>query len=227
MIKMNLNKILFILIFLFILVGCIKDEPITIPPTYYLPDNFKNWIYFKTGTYWIYKNDTTGIEDSIVVNESYNDIESMIGINQYNESKIMYYYEDITMVSYSYTENIKYHESAFIYINDPHAIGISCTFAKWDITFGWPAYNNTLEFIYEPVLNSKLGRTSVSAIFDTLIVAGKLYFNVIQINDTLNTLDGGYPTYYYFAKNYGLIKKEIMETSEVVEWNLIRYNIVQ
>jgi hypothetical protein len=43
--------------------NCKKEEL----PTYYVPDSVRAYVSFKEGSYWIYKDDSTGIEDSVWV----------------------------------------------------------------------------------------------------------------------------------------------------------------
>ena len=53
-------------LFLFVIVNTLscKKEPI---PDYYMADSVRAYVSFKPGSYWIYKDDSTGTEDSIWV----------------------------------------------------------------------------------------------------------------------------------------------------------------
>ena len=67
--NINSMKNIYLLIFaVLVLFGCEKPQsPINID----LPPAFKDWLYFKEGSYWIYRDILTGKEDSVWIDTSY------------------------------------------------------------------------------------------------------------------------------------------------------------
>lgn len=187
-----MKKYLLIFVFSIILYGCYKD-----PITYYVTDDFKEWVVFQPGSYWIYQNGL--IKDSIAVN----DIENGISEN-YGDGKIWYFKEYFT---------VDYFNSDSTINSDRISAGPN----------GQRAYRRGSPFNH--ILLVKDFETKYN-IIDELKIGNTTFYNMKQVHISNNSLDSVVID-YYIAKNYGVVKKEIQDSSGTTTWNLVEWNIVQ
>jgi hypothetical protein len=80
------------------------------------------------------------------------------------------------------------------------------------------------------------GDGGIVEVIDTLSqlrIGSSIFYDVVLERNTNSVLDQNPSTFtneyyqvkYYYARSYGIIRKEILETGEV--WNLIEYEIIQ
>jgi hypothetical protein len=83
--------------------------------------------------------------------------------------------------------------------------------------------------IYPATISKQLGLygnvITVIGYQENLTLNSNSYSKVIIINQIKDQTEGDFITNFYFANNYGIIRKEIPGRNEV--WNLMRFNIVQ
>ena len=63
------------------------------------------------------------------------------------------------------------------------------------------------------------------SIFNLLNVFGINFENVVKVYDMCNRAYKNQPTYFYTAKNIGIIRKEFPDINQI--WNLKRFKIIQ
>ncbi len=220
------NKTLFFLAIIgFVSSCCKKDTP---PPTYYVPQELKDWMYYKQGSYWVYQDSASNINDSVYVTSSEikieDDVDKMGKIIWKEET--FYVYTQSTLSSYIYIDRSSITSSPqncdntcyIIYRERKTSIGsnVGTTFILFlSPKIGLQAAPNGLTYV------------TLAAIYDSLQVGGKYFHNVVRMDETKNETEGGGPTKFYIAKHYGIIRKEITAGNTEKTWNLVNYKIVQ
>jgi len=218
---------LFIGLITFLFLACKKDKaegqpPCTGCPTYYTAD-VKKWLYFQPGTYWIYEEQTSGDIDCVYVTS-----------NTYDDGNPQSAY--FRCETYS-----TYHAYYFNYLsNNPFTDGCypsflgekRCVVVLRDKTKPGDFIGETPCFLFRPQIgdfiyawNSTGNVVSVDNFLDSVTVGDSVYYNVPVIKETVNITEDLQKTKFYFCENKGIIKKELIDSSQT--WNLIRYRIIQ
>jgi hypothetical protein len=194
-------------------------------------DELRQWAYFKTGTYWIYEEQTTLERDTFTVLNSH-DFVTPDGYPQFD-------YETYrSLDDYRYTFWFNESGTALNCNNnccDCRRIWCSKQTAGdadgADPLFTFPTYVGSYSYILGG--GGEGGKVDVVDNFSELRIGSNIFNNVVVELNTNSVLDQNpsffsyeyYQVKYYFAKGFGIIRKEIAETSEV--WNLIDYEIIQ
>src|SRR5688572_28756544 len=84
--------------------GCKKDQPD--PPVDYLPQDFKDWMCFKEGTYWVYEDSAASQLDSTIVNWSKTEIQDYTG--DPGDDKIVKRSVRLSYETYSFASGLTY-----------------------------------------------------------------------------------------------------------------------
>ncbi len=203
---------------------------------YYLGE-VKDYLYFKPGSWWVYKNNLSGEIDSIytitcdtfIVNStgtdrkwltlSYSDIGFRLRSDKYNVDYIYSHskiYPDVT----GYNGGIGY---------TIDKTSVFSTKARSSVPFTYPFKTDN--------------RNLFQQLIPSLMIQGKTYYNVavFQIwsdeSVQLPTLTFGFmadaPTKYYWARGVGLVQIEQglfrfdTQTTVTQKWELINYNLVK
>lgn len=213
------NKIHFLFLLCF-LIGCRKEkheEEIK-----YIPQELKDYMYFKEGTWWVYEEESTHERDSVVV--FYND-DSLITFDGSTGTPAG---------TYEYFD-CKTHSS-----HDDYGYYYSCntTWTRNERTPVWrdktkPGdYVGTTIIMFDKfVVGVKLypytqnGIVTFINIYDSLYIQGNFYFNVIQYNDSKNSTENEDSTNFYISRNIGIIRKELISNNQI--WNLVSYHIIK
>jgi len=194
-----MNKFSLFLLILIQLYGCQKDES---PPGGTTNINIKPELKsqeFKSGSYWIYKNDSTNKIDCTIVYQAFTDFES--------------FYR-----GHGFTENYEYFEMFFnvYYVNN-----LSSSY--WDRIFYDRVYQNPVNSFNQHLLGGPIiyyqDTLQVQDYFDSLQVGSNIFYQVQQ-----ESIDS---TIWYSAKSFGVIKKVILYSINKGTWNLIRWKIVK
>ena len=194
--------------------------------TLLLPQEVKDYLLFKPGTYWVYQNNKTQELDSVYVvsvdTAIYNTIDE--------ENNISLDYEYFHLRTYSNYE--QYYTNYFMWV--PFATNaIKSTYRhtiKRDRTKPGDFVGETFFFVSSNEIgnigyqNGSGGTLILLDKKDTLLNSNPfsdvyIYENNIDVSENHNH------TKYYIAKNFGIIKKEFVNKGEA--WELIRYNIVK
>jgi hypothetical protein len=181
------------------------------------------WVYFKTGTYWIYEEQNTGVLDTMTVYYDYNGVSSS-GYREFvvkmESSLDGYTYEywfndawsgDCDLLPSCFCRvidcgkyipgNVAGANHVFIF---PLKIGNQCSQSGGGINFG-PS------IIAEHIIS------------DT--IAGVVYSNVYKIEQTYSPQHEYEASIYKLSDGVGIIQKMIPSFSE--NWHLIEYQIIQ
>lgn len=176
-----------------------------------------DWGGFKSGTWWVYKEENLGIYDSIYI---YKEMRKWLpGVspapNHYTE-----FYK-------SYFSSNRGIDSGYFYILSPRS-GIQM-FHFNDII---PEHSRSCYLVNPPPVQGEAinnGHVGQYVLFDTIFSTYKLgnfeFTNVVRANDNFNYFYLGTPTLIYSVKNIGIIRKEFPEYNQV--WNLVDYHIEQ
>ncbi len=224
MFKLNFSFILFLMSFVFMSGGCrrhdcSKDKPIQI----LLPQEVLDYVDFKAGTYWIYQDIATGRIDSEVVLSSKHTMENVSATNLCGDIAITSQYENIEMIIQRYDslgnkkeswlrefDNSfkKYHhnqDSIFVIDNSNY------------FTIGYPFTMNFYDGSYD----------ITEYMFDSIIVFGTNYKNVLTVKHTFNSPPPITEDYAFFVRKIGIISFRTYNSGKDNQIrNLIRYKIL-
>ncbi len=225
---------------LFAISACKKEsEPTLSSPTkqtvFKLPADLLSYTYFLPGTYWVYKNATSGETDSIYVFQSSLQMEDTYTDTSF--TKIAFSKEKLTMLLKSSTGfDYQFYSKIYHYPvwnntpdSSPYMINIARrapgagNHFKYQFYLRHPLYNNR-----ELPLGSSNVRTGEQQI--TLGQNQTIQINGITFSDVLtqkNIFDAIYDcdtATYKIAKNIGLVEYAL-STGDI--WQLERYHIVQ
>jgi hypothetical protein len=200
--------LLFIFIYGCLFISCKKE-----PEYYPLSSEFEKYYLFQQGSFWVYKNDSTGVLDSVYLNlpPQYFDI-----IYEESGPKYERVFLDVSSLNFSaYRADAAFYEGHDVLqmrfpthpdYDLPVLISGGMAVEHYDHHNGYYRY---IESYREMTLN------------------GKDYSDVIQtqaffLNDNYSVDEYR----FYFAKNVGLIKLSGHWNDSTQSWSLIRYNIV-
>jgi hypothetical protein len=187
------------------LIGCKKNVA-----HYTISQDFMNWVYFKEGSYWIYKNEKKGIIDSCYI------ANKALFATSNSEKNQGYLFDFIEMhfnssfLETGYIRSTPTFDYANYYTGD-WTIGSIRTNINIGQKVKWG------DDVYEEL-----------AFYDTFTVNDSVFRNVIHTKIA-------YPGYsddsiirqYYFSKNIGLIKYEKTELNTDSIWSLLRWHVIQ
>lgn len=205
---MKTKQIVIILLSISLYNGC-KDE--RTPEIRNISQELKDWMFFDTGTWWLYQNVQTKELDSQYVTNSdifYLESENIKGQEYYKEqsakiltnSKLSF----LLTIDYGLKENNKSTEGSFTYIffrpiNKPLTVGerkSSC---------------------------SSLGFTEMTAIEENFTLDNVYYNSKITVFDNKDCTENGDSVQYQLFKGVGIVNKKNLTKKE--EWQLIKYHI--
>jgi hypothetical protein len=173
----------------------------------------KDWIYFDSGSYWIYIDSVTGAYDSVYVTKS------VIEIAEFLDKKVSNCVQKRTEAMNIYLESLLgeslrlsggYGRGSGV-SNNTNPVRGSVTIHDQKHSGGDGGYSH---YMYFPVLQGTMGFAFGPIIHDTIYnrfeVLGNSYSNVLRVYDRDN---GSYNaiTKFYHAKHIGVIRKEIYE----------------
>jgi len=178
---MKPKKILFLILAIIccIAADCGKDND---KPTYYMPQDFKDYVMYPVGSYWIYEDSVSGDIDSIylIMNE----------IKIFEPPHSDFLYERLEGYYYSF------------YLNKEFWGGTQLDVSIFEFRT-WPGYGYYFN-------NSNIGYSIQDGkylkYYDSLEINGKYYYNVKCILKYSSNIQ------YFWSKNIGLIKKEIPDS---------------
>ena len=213
-------KTLFILTFVVIgltFSSCRKDKSIdNSDPTkcFYLNASIKPYQY-KTGSYWIYKNDTTGILDSVVVTSTENDFYWLQPpVHGQTGSKYEYYKINFK----SFATSLTYNDYLTMYYIKRNGGG----------DYG---QNGQPIFMANSDTGSVFNGMKIIAKFSTMTISSNTFSNVVETKITASqqyqpmfTND----TYLYFTDSIGLIKKVTdLGGGNFESWSIKRWAVMK
>jgi len=235
---MKLLKLTLIILLLNVLAATYSCGPEPIEPIKktelgFLPlGEVKDYVFFKPGTWWVYKNTRTGEYDSILVTYS------LLDTIEQNSEWRHFTNEVFDVESKSLTNGYSYS----LYMRSLSAEGPDFTWLCAPTLERGNPYEGDIDPFYYPFdrLKNKKGdyEAYCLTVKDTMTINYKMYKDVaifyIKSNGTEPLPLKHKPEKYYWAKNYGIIKKELFDskfwgdTSIIYHsWQLINSNIIQ
>ena len=182
-----------------------KDVYVDIRPEYL------EWINFKEGSWWVYQDSATSIQDSIYVKSTE---------EGYFQLKDWHYFEykRINIQSHTSSLNQYYNTSA---LSD----GIYLTLSRSDIS--------QTKLVRFPIIAGEASKVDenpdrvvvIDSVYTTFHIHSDTFSSVVRSYDNSNALYNYSPTKTYMCKGLGIIRTEIPELDQV--WNLVRYKIVK
>ena len=214
--------------------GCKPDDPASMAWTRYeYLDEARDYIYFKTGTWWVYKNVQDGRLDTLEVFSSSIDTLKLTGNGNTMYFEKIEWKDQSRMDSYNY----QFHRN----FPPPLVEGLETNETVWMWYFiskfkpgNYKGETNifTYPFTKEVVNNGSPHETKMLDDIDTITIQGDFYTDVkhFDISDDQGFIwddfnrSGGH-VQYYFAPKVGIIKKEQMTKN--TSWELIESHILQ
>ena len=168
------------------------------PEYVYIPQDFKDFICFNQGSYWVYLNNS-GTKDSVVLNSQ-----------EFNMLQMEEQY------SYLHLEEL---QQTFLINNTSTLLMLCKQYSSYSKSYTYfPSFNSnsTNQFRAHNLstIGKKVADIEYLQFYDTLSIGNVNYSNV-KLFQYLNEK-------YYFAKNIGLI--EIVKDS-VISWRLLNYSV--
>jgi hypothetical protein len=214
---------LLLLPILYYLQGCTKHDP----EYYKIPDDFKQWVVYQPGTYWIYLNEQTGAQDCTYVTEVYTS-QHVTGGN--GSSDIERHYEVINCKCsgslFAYMSTCAEMESS-IAISDRARLSIPLYSPRMDdisFSYGLLLYPQFIKYRrYEEISNY-----GVKQVYPQENINGNNFVNVYDLcHEWIDYNGDSLATEAHFAKSTGIIKLRTYKEKFDTTWSLIRYKIVQ
>jgi len=197
--------------------SCRKDEAVDNEEqtTYsYLSESMKPY-KFRTGSYWVFKNDTTGILDSIVVTSTENNfVWSVPPVHGQPGSKDEFYKINLKSFTTSLTYN-DYLTHYYIKRNGGGAYGQD----------GQPI------FMADSDIGAVFNGMKIIAKFPTMTINSNIFKNVVETKITASQQyqpNFSNDTYLYFCDSIGLIKKVTdFGGGNVESWSIERWAVMK
>jgi hypothetical protein len=207
------HKLTFVLIFL-ISIGLFISSCKKEGKHYYISEEFNSWCFFNRGSYWIYRNDSTLLLDSVyltkdpvIVNVPRDDSKNATTCQEIQISlKSGFNNSCVTQVGIDGTEIF-----GMTMYNNVSAIGLVAQPLQYFV----PYYSLSGDEVSYQTLS-----------YDSVFVIGQNQFlNVVK---TKNIIHGSSNNYnFFFAKHIGLIKVVFETPDSIVSWSLLRYHAIQ
>lgn len=192
-----------------LLVSCKKETPPKIH--YYNLQEGLNPYMFKTGSYWVYKNDSTAVIDSVVVTDTDQGFFSVPPITPGTPSNEEIEYYKITLFSFLNSESF----TDFLYFDVVSRNGNESPQS------GQPV------LLTERSIGSEVLGAYVFDLIDTLNMNGNSFYDVIQmkiVSGEQDELIFEHDTYLYYQDSIGLIKKEVdLGQGQFESWSLVQW----
>jgi hypothetical protein len=180
----------------------------------------KDFFVFKVGSWWVYEEETTHERDSMYVTESYNSngYDFLVKIKS-SLTDFEYIYWPIYAGGNNACSETSPVRGKCIYIKRSKGkpgefIGEDyCFFVNFKIDDG--IFISNINFP-----NNKLRVQEISSNY----TLDNLSFNqTVKMFEDHTFIESNNPTNHYFARNVGLVRKELLDSNQV--WNLVSYHI--
>ena len=184
----------------------------------------KDYFCFKMGSYWVYEEETSHERDSIYVIEYYSD-ENGYNFFTYTKSSLTNYEYRFWP---TYTGNISGCTQSgtvtkrCLFVNrskgkfqddlgESQVFFVNYKVGDHETTGGsWDCPNNEIQ---------------INSILDSFIVQGTTFYDIVSVKQDCEHAEGKQPTKFYYSKNVGIIRKELIDSNQV--WNLVNYSVIQ
>lgn len=201
-----------------LLVSCDKELPPGEPGGIYVerPDDIRDYIWFKEGSYWIYRDSASGVEDSVYVVYSIdttywlgNGIDSALYDIVYVYLHSDYYNTDYRFEYDQYFDQFVHHQSVR---------EINMNGGGWIFAFAFPNYVGFEKYSIGDTAHFDLQFSSLSIGINTFYKVCKITHNFDKTHNNNNSI-------YYFASQVGCIKQQFIEQG--INFELVRFKTVK
>jgi hypothetical protein len=224
-----LLHILLLLALCFALSNC-KHEPPPEEPKVCQYDSsveeMKKWYYFKTGTWWVYQEQTTGELDTITVYYDWEGTngDGTVGFEWYANSSWdgydqFYTFNDSYSIHCLSTEECTCHKVERVRGQAGDFVGAGQIFL-YPLIEG--NYNNLIGFPNGQITG---GTSTITDLDLNFILDNEIIQNVVRWDITTDQSIEGWPSVYLIAEDIGIVQREHSHTNEL--WKLINYHIIQ
>jgi len=197
--------------------GCKKDEESEVKH-YRIDNETKEWIYYKTGSFWVYQDSSSNMLDTLlIVNDSLNKLYHQ----QISSHDASYYYDLL---------KIEYDSNNYYALKTESMIGEGVMTRKFK-NGSEHAYFDSEHLLLGVIIDlhnsdgDVIGSTVHLNNFDSYSILGNNFSNVKEIKITDYITNKTF--YYYLAKNNGMIKIKVDSLGFLKIWQLTNWNIVQ
>ena len=227
--RIKIQSKLIILILLPLTIACRKDEDPNAGLDYceLNPDEcvdireVKDWFYFDFGSYWVYEEENSGKRDSIYVIETYSDPDSHSFTTRVQSTYDGYDYVYRTKTALTTFKNhmVKKSDKSTSVHRAKTKPG---DFVAEDRCFLFYPKVGLWGFNYGGV-GTTHDTIMIEALHQNYEVSEAIFTEVVEVSERFTAIEELQPTLHYFAKDIGLIKKELLDSNQV--WNLVDYHI--
>ena len=207
---------LFLPALLCFLQGCKRENDPPEPEIFLFDQAMYDYCYFKTGTWWVYRDSATGMLDTVVIVENGNGIDTA-----WQEGRIW----RISDWFSCHAENKRTG-----YTNRYFGHSSFKNLVKKNKTTTGNYIGETIHFFSPSDIGAKRyplsgGTVEIIACFESLQLNNKIFKKVFVLDDSKNLSNWGTTTVTKLAQNTGIIQFEIKDSAQV--WQLIDHHIIQ
>lgn len=200
--------LVFTSIFLLFL-GCDKADQKTATP---IPDQYIDWFYFNTGSYWIYERNGPDAKDTLAIDTSF--------FLFVNNSEPPYDMEEYLRISF------EPNPFGFTYdhLTSTSALSRNFTDSSWYPIYDLGSSEPGKELVIQDEYGHVTGTSELENLFADYTIGTNTFDSVmvIFISDLVKTR----LVRYYFAKGIGTAKIEIIENYDTNTWVLDEWVVV-
>jgi hypothetical protein len=210
---------------LLIIVSCKKDAPgEAVPCTSCQKINeAKDYFAFKVGSWWVYEEETSLERDSVYVTESYIDEDGYdfnVRIYSTLENAYTHYWPTFVSQLDGCSANSLVTKKCLFVNKSKYELGnymfeSQCFFVAYFVG-AFESTGGSLD-------NCQNNKITVQEIFSNFNVMNNTFAKTIKIHEDCSLAEGCQPTNFYYSKDVGIVKKELIDSTEV--WNLVNYHI--
>ncbi|MFC2138306.1 hypothetical protein ACFLTE_09035 [Bacteroidota bacterium] len=221
-----MKKVFFLVSLIVFFLGCEREDTET--TGIMLPEELKEYFIFDSNSEWIYFESKTKQYDTITV------IHSIYAIRDNSSSDIVMSEDYYEVITYSTFKKLYYSDTPMFWTTTDKTQGsghhnIRSLFVDIDSNLKYSNSDSLIGFEYifvSPAVEKvKLGiiefNSKITSIQKNKEINSKVYEDVICVEVTNNPLEDLNFTKYYFARNYGLIQKEVIDIDQ--NWSLISF----
>lgn len=177
----------------------------------------KDWMYFKTGSYWIYEEENSGAIDTLTVYEDWQGI-----AQEENDAFLTHTISSFDGFFYFY----QYNSSFTIHcLTEP-----SCDCEKVLRAKGKPGnfVGEGRMFFFPPIVDNYTGSDGLSEVVEVIenyMLSTGEEANTGVFRTENNASEDFQETKFYISRHIGVVRKELLDDNEI--WNLIEYDVTQ
>ncbi|HYG14440.1 MAG TPA: hypothetical protein VEC12_01725 [Bacteroidia bacterium] len=222
--------IILLILFTGVINSCKPDDNGKLKQTSFpVPQEVKDYMYFKPGTYWIYQDSATGDLDTVNVTDTV--VASKTDDGNYYEHYETRTYSSFYKYYYYYKVNTSFSDRCITQNESRPCYNIVAVKTRPGNYVGestllyLPFQKNYWGYAY---LTSEKSIVKMADRIPDLSIGNNSFNDVLIVNTTHSLFYSFAETNFFIAKNIGIVRKEIFETNGNKQiWNIISYNIHQ